>query len=380
MMKTQVFVLCALFATTIASAFDVSSSELSSLDLSSFDEFIQRFDKNYDAKEYHERKQIFNTNLEFIRDHNSSNYSVGINKFMDMLPDELPKGFVRHHKTGYGLDFFGKTSGCSKFDIDYSLENLPQSVDWRKNNAVTSVKNQGQCGSCWSFSAAGAMEGSWAIATGDLVNLSEQQLMDCSIKYGNLVCNGGLMDNAFDYAIDNGMCTYDEDPYEAKKGTCDLNCNKVAYFSSCIDVTPNNEQALMAAVAQQPVSVAIEADTTVFQLYSGGILDSDKCGTNLDHGVLLVGYGTDNDVDYWTIKNSWGESWGEEGYIRIKRTTSENSPGTCGIAMQPSYPVATTSSSNLNVEVTPEQISCVLKCEKDAQNNLDKVKCIKQCM
>ena len=332
MMKTQIFVLCALLATSLSSA----------IEFPSFDEFINRYGKNYDSKEYYERKQIFNDNLDLIAGHNNSNYSLGLNRFMDMLPNELPKGFVTHHKTGFGIDL-DKTSGCSKFNTDYKIENLPLSVDWRKENAVTSVKNQGQCGSCWSFSAAGAMEGSWAIATGNLVNLSEQQLMDCSIKYGNLVCNGGLMDNAFDYAIDNGMCSYDEDPYKAKKDSCDLNCNKIAYFSSCVDVTPNNEQALMAAVAQQPVSVAIEADTTVFQLYSGGILDSDKCGTNLDHGVLLVGYGSDNGIDYWIIKNSWGDSWGEDGYIRIKRTTSDNSQGTCGVAMQPSYPVAKTS-------------------------------------
>jgi C1A family cysteine protease len=328
-MKTQMLAILAIFALTLTNA----------LEIPTFDQFLTRFDKQYDNKEYHERKVIFHENLRHIMEHNDSNFSLGINRFTDLLPSELPKGFVRTNTLGYGLDLT-KTNGCNKFNIDYSsVDSLPESVDWRKNNAVTSVKNQGQCGSCWSFSAAGAMEGAWAIASGDLINLSEQQLMDCSIKYGNLVCNGGLMDNAFDYAIDNGMCSYDDDPYEAQKTTCP-NCQKVAFFSSCVDVTPSNEQDLMAAVAQQPVSVAIEADTAVFQLYNGGILDSPKCGTNLDHGVLVVGYGTDNGVDYWTVKNSWGESWGEDGYIRIKRTVSDNSDGICGIAMQPSFPVA----------------------------------------
>ena len=307
----------------------------------SFDQFLDRFDKFYSGDEYHHRRDIYHNNLQSIEEHNNANnnFNMTVNKFADLHSSELPKGFFQTHRTGWGISL-DKTTGCNKFNIQYEPENLPDSVDWREHKAVTDVKNQGQCGSCWSFSSAGAMEGSWAIATGKLLNLSEQQLMDCSTRYGNMACNGGLMDNAFEYAIDNGMCSYEEDPYEGTKETCDLNCSKVAYFSECIDVTPNNQLDLKAAVAQQPVSIAIEADTTVFQFYSGGVLDSPKCGTKLDHGVLIVGYGSENGVDYWLVKNSWGESWGENGYIKIKRNDSTDDVGICGIASCPSYPVA----------------------------------------
>jgi len=309
-----------------------------------FDQFLERFDIIYHGNEYHSRNSIYNDNIRSIEEHNNAdnNFNLTINGFTDLKSNELPKGFFQNHKTGWGIDLdrLGKTNGCNKFNIKYDAGSLPDSIDWRDSNAVTEVKNQGQCGSCWSFSSAGAMEGSWAIATGKLLNLSEQQLMDCSMKYGNMACNGGLMDNAFDYAIDNGMCSYEEDPYTAVRASCDLNCEKVAQFSECIDVTPANQLDLKAAVAQQPVSIAIEADTTAFQFYSGGVLDSPKCGTNLDHGVLIVGYGTQDDVDYWLVKNSWGDTWGENGYIKIKRSDSTNDVGICGIASCPSYPVA----------------------------------------
>ena len=189
----------------------------------SFDQFLDRFDKFYSGDEYHHRRDIYHNNLQSIEEHNNANnnFNMTVNKFADLHSSELPKGFFQTHRTGWGISL-DKTTGCNKFNIQYEPENLPDSVDWREHKAVTDVKNQGQCGSCWSFSSAGAMEGSWAIATGKLLNLSEQQLMDCSTRYGNMACNGGLMDNAFDYAIDNGMCSYEEDPYEGTKETCDL--------------------------------------------------------------------------------------------------------------------------------------------------------------
>jgi len=204
---------------------------------------------------------------------------------------------------------------------------------------VTPVKNQGQCGSCWSFSTTGSTEGVNAINGKGLISLSEQQLVDCSGAYGNQGCNGGLMDNAFQYIIANGgICTEAAYPYTAQDGTCKNTCKKTVMIAGFKDVTHNSDVALATAVAQQPVSVAIEADQSSFQFYSGGVLTA-ACGTALDHGVLAVGYGTDTGVEYWKVKNSWGASWGEAGYIRLARGDQYNGgAGQCGIYSDPSYP------------------------------------------
>jgi C1A family cysteine protease len=301
-----------------------------------FKDFIQKYNKEYSSNEERTKRfEIFVENFEYIKEHNNRNdttYTLGINHLADLRHDEL----------GLGLQLNLGPSKCNKFNSEYNYKSLPESIDWRDSNAVTPVKDQGQCGSCWSFSATGAMEGSWSIETGNLLSLSEQQLVDCDSGFGtgNHGCNGGLMDNAFQYAIDNGMCTESEDPYSAKQGTCDTDCDKRAFYSSCQDVTANNQQDLAAAVSQQPVSIAIEADTKAFQLYTSGVLTGSACGTNLDHGVLIVGYGTEDGQDYWLVKNSWSTSWGDNGYIKIGKSDSTNDVGVCGIASTPSFPVA----------------------------------------
>ena len=174
--------------------------------------------------------------------------------------------------------------------------------------AVTNPKDQAKCGSCWSFSTTGALEGAWKIATGKLVSLSEQQLVDCA-KNGNMGCNGGSMDLAFEYLEKYDVCTEASYPYKAKQGQChETNCTVAVPKGSIVgfkDVTPQDTNALMEAVSEQPVSVAIEADQMAFQLYQGGVL-TKKCGKKLDHGVLVVGYGTDNGVDYWKAKGFIG--------------------------------------------------------------------------
>ena len=264
----------------------------------------------------------------------TQNFTLGMNQFTDMTNDEF-----RAKKNG----LLKLGSYCNGFSE--SSSGLPDMVDWVKNGAVTSVKDQGQCGSCWTFSSTGAIEGAWAISKGDLLDLSEQQLVDCAqgIQYGSHGCNGGQMDGGFKYVMNNGQCTDADYPYVSgvtkEDGTCNDSCEPEVFLSSCYDVEPNNQQVMKQAVFQQPVAVAIEADTMYFQSYSSGVLDSTNCGTQLDHGVLTVGYGEENGAKYWLVKNSWGTSWGEDGYVKIGRSDSTNDPGICGIAMQPSFPV-----------------------------------------
>jgi C1A family cysteine protease len=338
-----------------------SSSPLSSKDeWSHFTHFQAQFGKVYATiAEMTHRFEIFCTNLRTILSHNSDDtatYRLGINQFADMTPEEFKTQFIGKSSKYMNLKMktaqsqsqsqstktktntkTKTTTSCSTFVGTKRI--VPLSFDWRDYNAVSPVKDQGQCGSCWSFSSSGAMEGAWAISSGKLVSISEQQLVDCSVKYGNNGCNGGLMDNAFFYAIDNGMCAEAAYPYTHTDGNPCKNCSVVARFSGCADVVANNQLVLREAVATAPVSIAIEADTKYFQFYSSGVLTDNDCGTNLDHGVLIVGYGTDvgTNTPYWIVKNSWGATWGENGYVRIKRSLLTDDAGVCGIAMSASF-------------------------------------------
>jgi C1A family cysteine protease len=306
-----------------------------------FSDFVTKYGRTYiSPEEEQQRFTIFEDNYKLIERHNALNhsYKLSVNDFAD-------QGVVEFKSARLGLapprersPMWGNLPSLG-MDL-YSGADLPASVDWTTKGAVTPMKNQRHCGSCWSFATTGALEGAWQIRTGKLVSLSEQQLVDCSTENGNSGCQGGDMDAAFDYLKKHGLCAESSYSYAASAGKCQAsNCTAsipqgavTGYF----DVPVDDTEALMEAVAKQPVAVAIEADQEVFKLYSSGIL-TEACGSSIDHGVLLVGYGSENGTEYWKVKNSWGPSWGEGGYVRIKRGLPK--AGECGIKSRASYPV-----------------------------------------
>ncbi|XP_030519581.2 zingipain-2-like [Rhodamnia argentea] len=291
--------------------------------------------KNPEEKE--RRREIFERNLQFIKDFTASGnrtFKVGINQFSDLTNDE----FVRSH-TGYLASKQPKSTRTGSLSHQYPTGDVPDSIDWVEKGAVNQIKDQGQCGSCWAFSAVAAVEGITQIKSGNLPVLSEQQLIDCDTEASG--CEGGLPDNAFNYIIHNrGIASEDTYPYQGTDGTCDSSkaAQQAAQIKEFNDVQPGEEE-LLKAVAQQPVSVGIAAGGQEFQSYTGGVFNGD-CGEELDHAVVVVGYGTSEDgTKFWKIRNSWGQTWGEEGYMRIQRGV-DSSKGMCGLASQASYPVA----------------------------------------
>ncbi|CAM8935972.1 unnamed protein product [Rhodiola kirilowii] len=321
------------------STFVRSETEVSEM----YEAWLAKHGKSYNAiGEKDRRFEIFKDNLKFIDEHNADpekSFTLGMNKFADLTNEEYRERFL-------GVKSDARRRRVSSVRSDRYVprvgDSLPESVDWRKEGAVVDVKDQGQCGSCWAFSTIAAVEGINKIVTGDLISLSEQELVDCDTTY-NEGCNGGLMDYAFEFIIKNGGIDSEADyPYKANDGKCDTYRKnaRVVSIDGYEDVPVNNESALQKAVANQPIAVAIEAGGRAFQLYQSGVF-TGTCGTALDHGVAAVGYGTDNGKDYWIVRNSWGSSWGENGYIRMERNVAVagTATGKCGIAMEASYPV-----------------------------------------
>jgi len=301
-----------------------------------YNQWKYQYKINVGAAEDDYRFMVFSSNYAKIFEHNrllGRGYSLGLNAFSHLTQEEFSATHL-----GYKLPV-GK-SAYRRNITELSSDNLKGHADWRSK--MNPVKDQGQCGSCWAFSAVGAFEGLNSVKFGNLQSFSEQELVDCSGSYGNEGCNGGLMDNAFKYIKNVGGLALEKDyKYTAADGTCKKNLHRQGKLTGFTDVKANSAKALMAALEQQPVSVAIEADTTVFQSYTGGIISGSACGTNLDHGVVAVGYNsnsTNGQKPYYIVRNSWGASWGEEGHVRLAITGED--AGTCGIHKAASYPTA----------------------------------------
>ncbi|KAK8950833.1 Vignain [Platanthera zijinensis] len=352
MMKKKVLLVLAIFLVALATvtpeagAIDLTDKDLETEESlwSLYERWRSHHTVSRDLNEKQRRFNVFMDNARYIHHFNKRKdapYKLSLNKFADLTNHEFRSAYagsrIHHHRALRGAARGGRSSFMYE-SID--ARGLPVSVDWRKKGAVTPVKDQGQCGSCWAFSTVAAVEGINQIKTKKLVSLSEQNLIDCDTEE-NQGCNGGLMSYAFEFIKNNGGITSEAAyPYMAEQGKCAFkeNKNELVSIDGHENVPENDEDSLLKAVAHQPVSVAIDASSTDFQFYSEGVF-AGNCGTELDHGVAVVGYGkTRHGIKYWIVRNSWGPEWGEGGYIRMLRGGS-TAEGLCGIAMEASYPV-----------------------------------------
>jgi cathepsin L len=334
-MKTLV-VVALLFAAVYG--FSVTSQRTHQEYQDLFINWMQEHKKSYNAAEFRYRFRVFQNNLDYVDSFNAANlgFQLGMNKFGDLTNEEYRNLYCGYRMAENMTEHYKYHRPTSVYIAPSAL---PTSWDWRQQGAVTHVKDQGQCGSCWSFSTTGSTEGCHKIVTGSLVGVSEQNLVDCSsnVQYGNHGCNGGLMTNAMNYIISNGgIDTESSYPYTASQGTCHYNsANKGATLKSYYNIAKGSESDLQNQVYVGPVSVAIDASQSSFQFYKSGVYYEPKCSsTNLDHGVLAIGWGVDGGQDYWWVKNSWGTGWGQAGYIEMARNKNNN----CGIATQATRP------------------------------------------
>ncbi|CAG9310374.1 unnamed protein product [Blepharisma stoltei] len=302
-------------------------------DENEFQEFLERYNKNYETEdEYFTHFKNFLINYSFIRYHNmlGKSWTLSINKFADLSTTDFQSQFLMN-KIDIPL--------ISNKKIATFEENpqIPVDLDWRDTGAVLPIRDQGRCFSSWAFSAASSIESLQYIATNKTASLSPQQLVDCSGSFGSEGCYGGTPSQAFSYVILNGIVKDSKYPYLSTNEDCQKKKIKKPYvkISDFNYVSPNDAESLLNAVAQQPISVMVDADPKIWQFYHSGILTED-CGTGLNHAVVIVGYNNTDATPYWIVRNSWGNWWGEEGYIRIANVAGS---GICGINMLPTFPI-----------------------------------------
>ena len=323
-----------------------------------FDKHCIKYQCHFNDNEKNIKLDIFKNNYNIIEEHNKkSNFKLELNKFSTLTNDEyknllglnknllnnnndncdIPKNkFLNNNNLLINNNNLLNINNILNFDNLLNLDNF----NWVDKNKITSVKNQLECGSCWAFSTIGSYENWYAINYGELVDFSEQELVDCDNNDNG--CNGGLMTNGLTYIKNNGICKYNDYEYNGKKNLlCNNKCTKYPKINGCINVPSNDNVSLKNALLQNAITIAIEANNLYFQHYKSGIIDDEtKCGNNVDHGVLLVGYGEENGMKYWLVKNSWGSDWGDKGYVKILRyeNNENNNSGVCGILTMPSYP------------------------------------------
>ena len=334
-MSVQTIIAVTLTTLIALSAYNMYSKSYSPLnaddDMKAFNHWMMKNGKSYgndDEKGY--RFGQFLKNKKTVESNQSESFSLALNQFADLSSEEFAKTYLGLNKQSNLLN--------ARVKNYKSLTHIeaPNQVDWVSKGMVSPVQNQGACGSCWAFSATAALESHHAINDGKLQKFSEQALVDCSTSYGNMGCNGGLMDAAFQYAADKGMALESQYPYQGQDGQCQANNGSKTLEKVNKDYAdvPRSNQDLVNAISQQPVSVAVAANALM--LYDGGIFDDWSCGTGLNHGIVAVGYGEEAGKKFYKVRNSWGEGWGEQGYVRFERKNSGT--GMCGITLMASYP------------------------------------------
>jgi len=308
-------------------------NEISAETKSAWNLWKSQYQKGYGSEsEETYRISVFDSNLKIVSAHNASGqtWTMAANKFADLTSEEFTAQYKGWSK-----------AAAPRNESSFTGAEVADSMDWTTKGAVTGVKNQGQCGSCWAFSATGGMEGGYFQKTGKLVSLSEQQLVACSkTSGGNMGCKGGLPELGFTYVKEKGMMTEASYPYAGMLYfSCKYDASKTISdfkLTGYKTVPKADQDALKAAVSGSVVSIGIDAQSG-FQMYHSGVMNNKSCGTQLDHGVMIVGYGSENGQDFWKVKNSWGGSWGEKGYFRIARGSGKG-VGMCGLTEDATVP------------------------------------------